>query len=593
MTMRAWGVIALVVTTTLALLAGMLTLDPLGVPDGSFGARHPSGSSPRRGMQAPMIIAPPKIDLEPSSHAPLLIEIGPPEWVPHGSTLQVQGLPASVTLSHGRRVSSKLWTVPIAALSKVRIDVAANATAGPSDVTLTLVGSDGGRIAEAHSVISIDALTIAHAKEAAHDASGVVSRPQGPAAPAKGAAQSAHPLEGEEIAASPAPAGKRAAPSSEKPATAMQHEPVVASELTKPSVVANAAAGLDEPNGGPTTSVKGNLPSAHSVAREEIAARREVISTSPAPAGKQAAPSPQGPVPAAPREPVVASEPMKPSVAASSEVDRLVKPDVEPATSARSDAPIAHPAEREVVVSQRGPAAPADKEPAPSPENAAGLAAAKAGPTPARTAPSVQSVPGEENAAQRGGRGVPAEADKEPAPSRKGPIAAVAGGPVVASPEPAKPKIATSEAAGLAGVKAESTKPGNNDAQRLHPILGEEIATQREIKSAFAAPVDADATRGKASRGDLQEGERYVARGEASLAAGNVAVAREFFLRAADAGAARGALLLASTYDPYELVGLHVVGVQPNIDLARRWYKRAEALGEKHASERITRLERR
>jgi hypothetical protein len=1009
--MRAWGVIALVVTTTLALVAGMLTLGPYGVPDGSFVARDPSGPSPRRGMQAPMIIAPPTIDLEPSSHAPLLIEIGPPEWVPHDSILRVQGLPPSVTLSYGRRVSSKLWAVPIAALSKVRIDVAANAVASQSDVTLTLIGSDGSHIAEAHTAIAIDALTVADAKEAANDASGAVSRPQpggatsppataeasqrdratlerkasgtsaaseadrsapgtpsdqrasgevvaagskrkpvagsrdpgkgpiadakggpsavadkeampavkgpavvvqrdaavappepakpasaatsegaglaaakggpkkatkadtqsvhpilgeeiasqrtikgaavapadkdaasapspeaakpsiaasetagepkgGPAAPAKSTAQSVRsvdaqreersapaapadkepapslgpaavaqrepvasperakppiaasetvglvepkagptpatparsdaqsphpierevagqsagkgpaavadreaapsakgpavaaalpepakpsstaasevaghaaptrPVEKEEVAArrevtsaSPLPAGKQAAPSPEGPATAVQ--PVVPSELAKPSVVASAV-GLDAPNGGPTTSVKGDIPSAHPLEREEIAARREPMSASPLPAGKQAAPLSEGPATAA--QPVAASELTKPTVTAS-EVAGLVKPNVGPATSATSDTPIAHPAEREVVASQRRSATPADNELAPSPEkpaavaqrtvpeparpaSEAGPAGAKAGPpAPARSAASGQSVPGEENAAQREGRGVAvAAADKEPAPSRKGPIAVVTGEPAAASPEPAKPSIAaseaaglaaakeapatpaksevqrtdpmergevagqsegrgasaaaaapapkgpaqreavaassepakpkpsstaTSEAAGLAGVKAEPTKPANRDAHSLHPIHGEEIASQREIKSAFAAPVDADAARGKASRGDLQEGERYVARGEESLAAGNVAVAREFFLRAADAGAARGALLLASTYDPYELVGLHVVGVQPNIDLAQRWYKRAEALGEKHASERITRLERR
>jgi hypothetical protein len=125
-------------------------------------------------------------------------------------------------------------------------------------------------------------------------------------------------------------------------------------------------------------------------------------------------------------------------------------------------------------------------------------------------------------------------------------------------------------------------------------VVGREIASQREL---FAAPAGADAApvkvKGLASHADPQEAERFVARGEHSLAAGNVAVAREFFLRAADAGVARGALLLASTYDPYELVGLHVVGVQPNIALAERWYERAEALGEKLASERIARLARR
>ena len=44
-----------------------------------------------------------------------------------------------------------------------------------------------------------------------------------------------------------------------------------------------------------------------------------------------------------------------------------------------------------------------------------------------------------------------------------------------------------------------------------------------------------------------------VARGEREIEQGNIAVARQFFLRAAQAGLARGALLLAATYDPREL----------------------------------------
>jgi TPR repeat protein len=162
-----------------------------------------------------------------------------------------------------------------------------------------------------------------------------------------------------------------------------------------------------------------------------------------------------------------------------------------------------------------------------------------------------------------------------------------------ASPEPAKPSTAASEATGLAEAKGGPMTPAKSDAQSARPILDEEIASQRELKSAFAAPRAGDVAPVKGEGLASQEGERFVARGEDSLAAGNVAVAREFFLRAADAGVARGALLLASTYDPYELVGLHVVGVQPNIALAERWYERAEALGEKLASERIARLARR
>ena len=76
MTMRAWGVIALVVTTTIALLAGMLTLGLFGLPDSSFDLRDRPRPSSGRGAQAPMIIAAAMIDVEPSSHTPLLIEIG-------------------------------------------------------------------------------------------------------------------------------------------------------------------------------------------------------------------------------------------------------------------------------------------------------------------------------------------------------------------------------------------------------------------------------------------------------------------------------------------------------------------------------------
>jgi TPR repeat protein len=73
---------------------------------------------------------------------------------------------------------------------------------------------------------------------------------------------------------------------------------------------------------------------------------------------------------------------------------------------------------------------------------------------------------------------------------------------------------------------------------------------------------------------------------------GGVAVARQFFLRAAQAGLARGAFLLAGTYDPRELKRLGVQGVQPNIAEARKWYEKARDLGEPEAEERLARLGR-
>lgn len=84
--------------------------------------------------------------------------------------------------------------------------------------------------------------------------------------------------------------------------------------------------------------------------------------------------------------------------------------------------------------------------------------------------------------------------------------------------------------------------------------------------------------------------EKMVARGEADLEQGNIALARQFFLRAAEAGFARGALLLAATYDPRELERLRTQGVQANPSLARQWYERARELGAPEAEERLARL---
>ena len=67
-------------------------------------------------------------------------------------------------------------------------------------------------------------------------------------------------------------------------------------------------------------------------------------------------------------------------------------------------------------------------------------------------------------------------------------------------------------------------------------------------------------------------------------------MARQFLLRAAQAGLARGALLLAATYDPRELARWRVQGVQPNLDEARKWYERARELGAPEAEERLARL---
>ena len=84
--------------------------------------------------------------------------------------------------------------------------------------------------------------------------------------------------------------------------------------------------------------------------------------------------------------------------------------------------------------------------------------------------------------------------------------------------------------------------------------------------------------------------ERLVGQGDRFLSQGNVAIARQFFQRAAEAGYAPGAIRLASTYDPAELARLQVQGVVPDRAEAKKWYERARELGAPEAEERLAKL---
>jgi hypothetical protein len=89
---------------------------------------------------------------------------------------------------------------------------------------------------------------------------------------------------------------------------------------------------------------------------------------------------------------------------------------------------------------------------------------------------------------------------------------------------------------------------------------------------------------------DLQQAKALHAQGNQKLASGNVAAARMFYRRAAEAGFADAAFALAATYDPEELGRLKVVGLKSDVPAARQWYERARVLGFKGAEERLVRL---
>jgi len=80
-------------------------------------------------------------------------------------------------------------------------------------------------------------------------------------------------------------------------------------------------------------------------------------------------------------------------------------------------------------------------------------------------------------------------------------------------------------------------------------------------------------------------------RGNALLRSGDVASARLFYERAADAGEAQGAVRLAETFDPVFLNRAYLRGVRGDFDAALSWYRRARELGATEVADRLRALE--
>jgi hypothetical protein len=70
-----------------------------------------------------------------------------------------------------------------------------------------------------------------------------------------------------------------------------------------------------------------------------------------------------------------------------------------------------------------------------------------------------------------------------------------------------------------------------------------------------------------------------VTRGDSAFANGDIAIARLFYQRAADAADAEAAVRLAETYDPRFLTRTNMDGLRANSALAAYWYRRARDLG--------------
>lgn len=129
-------------------------------------------------------------------------------------------------------------------------------------------------------------------------------------------------------------------------------------------------------------------------------------------------------------------------------------------------------------------------------------------------------------------------------------------------------------AAGTAAARIQSPPP--NDA----------VPMQSQMN---APPVPAAAApRNHASTPEI---ELLVGRGEALLGLGDIASARLYFERAADADDARAALLVGKTFDPTFLERLGARGLSGDPAKAAAWYRRARDLGASEADRHLRSLQ--
>jgi hypothetical protein len=84
---------------------------------------------------------------------------------------------------------------------------------------------------------------------------------------------------------------------------------------------------------------------------------------------------------------------------------------------------------------------------------------------------------------------------------------------------------------------------------------------------------------------------RLYAKGMEQIARGNVSAARMFSMRAAMSGSTRSMRALAGTYDLVQLDKLKVLGMQSDVDVARKLYEKADDLDAPKTTEPIVREE--
>jgi hypothetical protein len=165
------------------------------------------------------------------------------------------------------------------------------------------------------------------------------------------------------------------------------------------------------------------------------------------------------------------------------------------------------------------------------------------------------------------------------------PAATAASAPVAPEPETNSAVRSPPSAEASTAVVSALTSPSGNSEKSLTAPL----APTAGMSSTSATPRPARPPSEPGFSGE--EIAAIVARGDASLATGDVASARLFYERAADSGEAQAAVRLGETFDPLFLDRPRLRGVSGDLSMALFWYRRARDLGATEVERRLKTLE--
>lgn len=99
----------------------------------------------------------PTIVAAPRSEVAFPIRIDAPKALPKKGFINVLGLPTGVSLTEGHLLSPGSWAVPFARVSSIRVGAPDGVVAGRSEIVIRLIAMDGRLLAQASTVLIVEA----------------------------------------------------------------------------------------------------------------------------------------------------------------------------------------------------------------------------------------------------------------------------------------------------------------------------------------------------------------------------------------------------------------------------------------------------